>query len=156
MWICLWESLGCCAYRKQVCDLVWGDLMSPPHCTPLRMKNHRINFWVWTRADGGLLYYVHPSLSPRDSVSTCCSRRRMPKMHPEVPWDSAVPPQNLRQLCILGEWGLFAVPAPLLASAPSAFRAVCVTPVLVCGAEHRVSGHTTASGANTRFVSHCC
>lgn len=62
-------------------------------------------------------------------------------------------PEKLRYLCILGEWCLFAVPAPLLASAPSVFRAVRVIPALVCGAEHRASGHTTASGANTRFVS---
>lgn len=111
-----------------MCDLVWGDLMSPPHCTPLRMKNHRINFWVWTRANGGLLYYVHPSLSSRDSVSTCLQQTLNAKNASRSALDSAVPPQKLRHLCTLGEWCLFAVPAPLLASAPSVLRAVRVTP----------------------------
>lgn len=156
VWICLWESLGCCAYRKQVCDLVWGDLMSPLHCTSLCMKNHRINFWVWTRANGGMLYYVYSNLSLRDSVSTCLQQTPNAKKVSRSALGLCRLPEKSRHLCVLGEWCLFAVSAPLLASAPSVFKAVRVTPALVCGAEHGAYGHTTVSGANTRFLFHCC
>lgn len=133
--------------------LVWGLFYITPHSTQLHMKNHRINFWVWIRANSkatrpinqrtGGLYSICPNLSQRDDVCMHTEQTLNAKNTFRSALGLSHLLKNSRHLCIL-YWTVFiyfsmavkSLSIPLMASAPSVRWALRVIPAVICWA-HR-------------------